>query len=137
MVKHTIRILAALALLAAIVAAQPGIAPAEPVGEHWVSVRLASGDEGASSLDGRGYRQLPVPEGMTAEAYLDWLEEQPGIAGVSPNPTVTAAGDPNDAFYASAQAPYLGPVGAPGGWDGLTRLPASTAAKSMDTPEWC
>lgn len=117
MVRHTIRILAALALLAVIVAAQPGGAPAEQVGEHWVSIRLASGEDDASSLEGRGYRQLPVPEGMTTEAYLEWLEDQPGIASVSPNPTVTAAGDPNDSFYASAQAPYLGPVGAPAGWD--------------------
>ncbi len=115
--KHAIRILAALALLAVIVAAQPGAAPAEPVAERWVSVRLASGSDEASSLDGRGYRQLPVPEGMTTEAYLAWLEDQPGIAGASYNPTVTAAGDPNDVFYASAQDPYLGSVDAPAAWD--------------------
>ena len=117
MARHAIRILAALALLAAIVAAQPGAAPTEPVADRWVSVRLASGADEASSLDGRGYRQLPVPEGMTTEAYLAWLEDQPGIASASHNPTVTAAADPNDVFYASAQDPYLGSIDAPAAWD--------------------
>ena len=132
MAKYAIRLLAALALLTGIFAVHPGSTPGEPVAEHWVSVQVAGGSPSAASLEGRGYRQLPVPEGMTAEAYLDWLDEQPGIVSASPNPTVTAAVGPNDIFYRSAQRTYLEPVGAPGGWD-ITSNAEEIVVAVMDT----
>lgn len=116
MAKRAIQILTGLALLTALVAAPPGGAPPEPVAEHWVSVRIAGGAAAPAPLEARGYRQLPVPEGMSATAYSAWLEEQPGILGAWPDGTVTAAADPNDIYY-HAQQIYLDPIGAPAAWD--------------------
>ena len=116
MIKHTIRVAAALALLTVILAAQPGSAPLEPAADQWVSVRIAGGLEGDASLEARGYRQLPVPEGTTAAAYSAWLEQQPGILSASPDAIVSAAAGPNDIYY-RAQQLYLDPIGAPVGWD--------------------
>ena len=116
MARQATRVLAALALLVAIFAAQPGAAAPEPAGEQWVSVRLAGGLEAPAPLEARGYRQLPVPEGLTPEAYSAWLADQPGILSASPDATVSAAAGPNDIYY-RAQQLYLEPLGAPEGWD--------------------
>ena len=129
--KQAIRILAALVVLAAVVAAEPARSPLEPVGDHWVSVRLAGGQEAPALLDDRGYRQLPVPAGMTAEAYSAWLEAQPGVLSARPDPIVTAAADPNDIYY-RAQQVYLDPIGASVGWD-ITNNAEEIVVAVLDT----
>ncbi|MYI85613.1 MAG: S8 family serine peptidase, partial [Dehalococcoidia bacterium] len=116
MAKQAIRILAALALLVAILAARPGGDPGEPAAEHWVRLQLAGGQEAPASLETQGFRQLPVPEGTTPEAYSAWLESQPGVLNASPDPIVTAAAGPNDFYYRVQQA-YLEPLGAAAAWD--------------------
>ncbi|MYA54245.1 MAG: S8 family serine peptidase [Dehalococcoidia bacterium] len=116
MAKQAIRILAALALLVAILAARPGGDPGEPVAEDWVRLQLAGGQEAPASLETQGFRQLPVPEGTTPEAYSAWLESQPGVLNASPDPIVTAAAGPND-FYYRVQRAYLEPLGAAAAWD--------------------
>mgnify|MGYP002031220964 CR=1 FL=1 len=110
------RILASLALLIAIFTLNPGEPPQEAVAEHWVSVKLAGGLEAPASLEERGYRQLPVPEGTTPEAYSAWLEGQPGILRASPDGLVIAAASPNDTYY-HAQELYLGPLGVSAAWN--------------------
>ena len=132
MARRAIRVLAALAVLAATVAAQPGDVIREPVADHWVSVRLAGGDGAPGSLEARGYRQLPVPEGMAPEGYRAWLEEQPGVLSVAADAPVSAAAGPNDLFYRGVQTPYLEPVRAPGGWD-ITTNAETIVVAVLDT----
>ena len=107
------------ALLAAGTAAA---GPPQPAPEAWVSVRLSEPGHARSvtedaSLEELGYRTLPVPTGMTQEAFIAWLREQPGVESPRPDATVTAAALPDDPFYPSAQSGYLETIGAPGGWD--------------------
>lgn len=116
MLRRATRVLAALAVLTAVLAAQPVRAPLEPVAESWVSVRFADGVEAPASLEAHGYRQLPVPEGTTAAAYSAWLEEQPGVLSAAPDAVVSAAAGPNDFYYRTQQG-YLEPIGAPEAWD--------------------
>ena len=142
MARRAIQVLAALAVLATTVAAQPGEVTREPVAEHWVSVRLAGGDgapgslaagDGApASLEARGYRQLPVPEGMAPEAYRAWIEEQPGVLSAVADAPVRATAGPNDLFYRGVQSPYLEPVGAPAGWD-ITTNAETIVVAVLDT----
>ena len=114
--KQAIRILAAVAVLVAVMAVHPGGDAGEPVAGEWVRMQLAGGQEAPASLEAQGFRQLPVPEGMTPEAYSAWLESQPGVLNASPDPIVTAAAGPND-FYYRVQEGYLDPIGASAAWD--------------------
>ena len=116
MLRRATRVLAALAVLTAVLAAQPVRAPLEPAAEEWVSVRFAGAADAAAPLEARGYRQLPVPEGTTAAAYSAWLEAQAGVLSAAPDAVVSAAAGPND-FYYRAQQGYLEPIGAPEAWD--------------------
>ena len=118
--KRAIRALALLALLAAVLAARPGDAGPHEAAEHWVGVRLASGLEDAATLEGQGFRQLPVPEGTEPRAYAAWLEAQPGVLEAWPDAAVRATAEPNDLFYRNNQQPYLEPIGAPAAWDVTT-----------------
>ncbi len=118
--KRAIRVLALLALLAAVLAARPGDAAPQQAAEHWVGVRLAAGLESAATLEARGFRQLPVPAGTTPEAYAAWLQEQPGVLDAWPDATVRAMAEPNDLYYRNNQQPYLEPIGAPEAWDVTT-----------------
>ena len=121
----------ALAVLATILAVRPGDATPEPIADHWVSVQLAGG-AAAGTLEDRGYRQLPVPEGVSPTTYLAWLEKQPGVLSAAFDAPVRAAAGPNDLFYQGVQAPYLDPVGAPGGWD-ITTNAETVVVAVLDT----
>ena len=114
--RQAIRVLAALAVLVALLAARPGGGAEAPVAGQWVRAQLAGGLEGPAPLEAQGYRQYPVPEGMTPEAYSTWLESQPGVLNASPDPIVTATAGPND-FYYRVQRDYLEPLGAAAAWD--------------------
>ena len=131
MLRRATRVLAALAVLSAVFAAESVRAPLEPVAEEWVSVRFADGLEAPASLEARGYRQLPVPEGTTAAAYSAWLEEQPGVLSAALDAVVSAAAGPND-FYYRAQQGYLEPIGAPEAWD-ITNDAAEIVVAVLDT----
>ena len=128
---RALRTAAALALLLAIFAAQPGSAAPAPPAEHWVSVKMAGGEEAGASLEARGYRHLPTPEGMTPAAYSAWLESLPGVLHASPDAVVTAAAAPNDYFYGT-QENYLEPLGAPAAWD-ITNDASEIIVAVLDT----
>ena len=129
--RGTLALALAAALLAAagLAAARSGGAAADDgasLPDDWVSVRVWTGlpapgadGGGGRSLEARGYRQLPVPAGVTPEAYSAWLRGRPGILSAHPAAPVRAAAVPDDAFYASQQA-YLEAIGAPAGWDVMT-----------------
>ncbi|MDZ7728680.1 MAG: S8 family peptidase [Dehalococcoidia bacterium] len=77
--------------------------------------------EGTPSLEERGYESLPVPDGMTQQAFLEQLRADPEIASAEPDARVYAAQTPNDPYYINQpgqqQVGYLSSVGAPGAWD--------------------
>ncbi len=128
-----VRALAPLAVLLALTgfaAARSGGAVADDgasLPDHWVSARVWTGlaapgadAAGERSLEALGYRQLPVPSGVTPEAHAAWLRGRPGILSAHAAAPVRAAAIPDDAFYASRQAAYLESIGAPAGWDVMT-----------------
>jgi subtilisin family serine protease len=72
------------------------------------------------TLAEEGYRSIPVPAGMSTDAYIAQLEQQPDVPAAYPNVRVTAAATPNDPYYAQNQAPYLNLIRAPAAWDLVT-----------------
>jgi hypothetical protein len=70
------------------------------------------------SLAERGYRVMAVPPSVSRERFMADLRATPGVVSVEADATVFAADYlPTDPLYASAQAAYLGPLGAPIAWD--------------------
>ena len=64
-----------------------------------------------------GYTVLPVPPGRNRDAYLSELRRTAGVASAEPSAQVLAAAAPSDPYYATNQALYFNPIGAPGAWD--------------------
>ncbi len=120
-------ILALVVIAAAGAAARPGDTPAAlasaPVAfvdvqfDTGVSVQSLRDDGLPPTLAEQGFRRLPVPEGMTAEAFAEQLRGRPDVLSAVPDAPVYAAKLPSDPYYAPNQAQYLDLVGAPGAWD--------------------
>jgi subtilisin family serine protease len=81
------------------------------------SAQALDGEGTPPSLAAQGYRALAVPPGRAKKDFADELRRRPDVESVEFDVTVYAAGNPNDPYYASSQAPYLGPIGAPAAWD--------------------
>jgi subtilisin family serine protease len=58
-----------------------------------------------------------VPPGRDRNSYLAELRRTPGVASAEPSTQVLAAAGPSDPYYATNQAPYLNPIGAPAAWE--------------------
>ncbi len=104
--------------------ASPGRAQAEAPGDYIVvqydtgrAIEDLGPDGLPPTLAQRGYRQVQVPKGKTAEAFAAELRARPGVLYAEPQPAVYAAAVPDDPFYASSQASYLGGLNAPAAWD--------------------
>ncbi len=69
------------------------------------------------TLEQQGFRQLAVPEGMTAEQYAAELAAEPHVLVAEPDALVRSTATPNDSFYAGQQASYLEQLGMPQAWD--------------------
>lgn len=69
------------------------------------------------TLAERGYRQVRVPKGRSAEAFAAELRQAPGVLYADEQANVYAAAVPNDQFYQASQAAYLAGINAPAAWD--------------------
>lgn len=144
-------IVSATALLGAGAGAdRAGAAPADdPPSEGYVLVQydlpeqrqLAPDPTASRSLEAQGLYKLPVPEGMTRDAYLTQLRANPFVLSAEPNVTVHAADLPNDAYYDSQQASYMQLIGAPTAWGIQNESPGILVAVldtgiDLDHPEF-
>jgi subtilisin family serine protease len=92
-----------------------------------VTVQSLTADGSMPTLEQQGFRQVPVPEGMTAADFAAELRKRPDVLAAEPDQKVTAAAIPNDPAYNSSgsnQAQYLTQIGAPAAWDLSTGSPA-------------
>lgn len=104
--------------------ARPGRAVAEAPDEYVVvqydtgrSIEDLGPDGLPPTLAERGYRQVRVPKGRSAESYAAELRAQPGVLYAADEEKVYAAAVPNDSFYQTSQAAYLSGINAPAAWD--------------------
>ncbi len=63
------------------------------------------------------YQVIPVPRDMTAEEFAAVLRLDPAVASAQPDAPVFAAATPDDPYYTTEQASYLGQIGAPAAWE--------------------
>ncbi|MGE3074567.1 MAG: S8 family serine peptidase [Dehalococcoidia bacterium] len=88
-----------------------------------VNIESLNADGSSPTLAQQGFQHLPVPEGMTAEEYVNQLRQSPNVLSADRSSTVVAAAIPNDPFYDYAgpdQAAYLEQIFAPQAWDLMT-----------------
>lgn len=103
---------------------QPSVYADAPAGGY-VVVQIDTGvrieqlqDDGLPpTLEEQGFRQLPVPDGMTAEQFAAELSSRPDVLSAEPGATVQAAITPDDSFYPGSQASYFDQLGMPQAWD--------------------
>ncbi|HET7737869.1 MAG TPA: S8 family serine peptidase, partial [Tepidiformaceae bacterium] len=97
-------------------AQEPGTLPGPPA--H-VILKLEHGDATSPSVDleSLGYTRVAVPDGVDPREYLAELQQLPGVISAELDVPVEAAFVPNDTFYASAQASYLGALDVEEAWD--------------------
>lgn len=111
-------IVAVLALPGARGSAQPAD---PPDGFVSVRVRLPAAVRAAGgpppTLQELGYRNLPIPRGLTAQQFVAILRLNPQIELAEAGTLVFAADTPNDPYYPASQSSYLASIGAPAGWD--------------------
>ena len=104
--------------------ARPGRAAAEAPDEYVVvqfdtgrSIEDLGPDGLPPTLAERGYRQVRVPKGKSADEFAAELRSQPGVLYADQETPVYAAAIPNDPFYPASQSAYLAGVNAPDAWD--------------------
>ncbi|MCK6563386.1 MAG: S8 family serine peptidase [Dehalococcoidia bacterium] len=104
-------------------------------GEGWVIVQYRA-EPGAAWAGGSGggeplsttYRSVPVPQGVSPDEFAALLRLDPGVVSAQADATVYASGTPNDPYYSTEQASYLGQIGAPRAWDTATGRNTVTVA---------
>jgi len=113
--------------------------------DSYVSVHFDTGrtieqlnsDGSMPTLEQMGFRSLPVPEGMTADEYVEQLRNSSNVISAQKSVPVAAARIPNDSYYSSNQAAYLSLLGAPQAWDvstGSNSVIVAVLDSGMDLP---
>lgn len=103
---------------------QPTVSAESPPADY-VVVQVDTGvrvehlqDDGLPpTLEQQGFRQVAVPEGMTAEQFAAELASRPDVLSAEPGAKVQIALAPDDSFYPGSQASYLDQLGMPQAWD--------------------